>query len=206
MEKTIKTPHGTISFTPIEIKRGRKKLDLQIAKKNLQEVHRILTGSNIRWGLIYGTLLGAMREKNFITHDEDTDIFVLYEDKVKFINHLNIFIDNGFRIARINKFLLSIIRDGEYIDIYFFKRYLFYRKADSYRVKKIYFKSIDYINFFGKDYPTVNKPLSFLEFTYGKSWITPIENAHASAVTSKYQQIIVPMIVYCYKNLSKIFK
>ena len=81
MKKFIKTSGKIISYNEKKLYHGRKKINKKIAQKNLLVIRNILIKTNIRWGLIFGTLLGAIREKNFIAHDEDTDIFVLYEDK-----------------------------------------------------------------------------------------------------------------------------
>jgi len=37
------------------------------------------------FGLIYGTLLGAIRENNFIEDEEDINIFILNENKEVFL-------------------------------------------------------------------------------------------------------------------------
>jgi len=51
------------------------------ARENLIATHELLSQTEVRWGIIFGTLLGAVRESDLIEHDEDTDIFVLAEDK-----------------------------------------------------------------------------------------------------------------------------
>ena len=66
MTNKIITKKGIIIFeekTPIA---GTKTLDIKTARKNLLDVKKILDFHNIKFGLIYGTLLGAIRENNFI--------------------------------------------------------------------------------------------------------------------------------------------
>jgi len=73
----IETENGTIVIHTERIFRhGFKKIDISIAKKNLLDFRRILNRNGIKFGLIYGTLLGAIREQNFIKHDEDTDVYI----------------------------------------------------------------------------------------------------------------------------------
>ncbi len=58
---------------------------------------------NTKFGLMFGTLLGAVRENSFIKHDEDVDLFVLEEDKEKLFNCIHDFINIGFQIFIKNK-------------------------------------------------------------------------------------------------------
>ena len=73
--------------------------------------------------MIFGTLLVAVREKNFIIHDEDIDIYIFNEDKDKILELIYEFKKFGFDVARYEKkSLFSIIRNNEYINFYFFKK------------------------------------------------------------------------------------
>ena len=131
MTSKIYTKNGTIEFEEKSFS-NPKQIDLAKSTNNLLAVKKVLDKNKVKFGLMFGTLLGAVREGNFIEHDEDVDLFVLEEDKDALINILHDLLDIEFKVCRYDEQLLSIIRDNEYIDFYFFRKYLvFYRKSSA---------------------------------------------------------------------------
>lgn len=55
-------------------------------KNNCQQFFELLIQNDIKFWLMAGTLLGAVRERNFINHDADIDIAIWIEDKQKFLD------------------------------------------------------------------------------------------------------------------------
>lgn len=51
----------------------------------LKEIHRFCTSRGIRYGLAYGTLLGAIRHRGFIPWDDDADIMMPIDDYNRFV-------------------------------------------------------------------------------------------------------------------------
>jgi len=76
----------------------------------LKDVHHFCTTNNIRYSLIYGTLLGAIRHKGFIPWDDDVDIAMPREDYEKFIKSYKS--ANGFYN------LYDYRKDADYIHSY----------------------------------------------------------------------------------------
>ena len=124
MKRVIKTNRGKYIHEQKVLYLGIKQIDKVQANCNLQLLKSILSKNNINFGFIYGTLLGAIREHDFITHDEDIDLFMLEEYKERFYSCLFLLRENGFEVIRDDRCgLISIMRNNEYIDFYIFKKY-----------------------------------------------------------------------------------
>ena len=176
----IFTNKGIIKFKPKHFDLNMKPLNKNIAKENLFILKKILDENNIPFVLIYGTLLGAIREKNFISHDQDIDIAILDEFREKLLDTLHELINYGFEIGRYERDLLTILRKGEYIDIYIFKKYLFgKRKFNDEILNEEYLLNTVKYNFLGKDFLIPKDYIKFLEEHYGLTWNIPIKGYHA---------------------------
>jgi len=172
----INTNQGEYSYEVQEFILGTKKLDREIAKKNLLDFKKCFDNANISFGLIYGTLLGAIRENNFIEHDEDIDIFVLDEDREKVLNILFELKKLGLVVGRYSAEddLISFIRDGEYIDIYFFKKSMMgYRIGNGSIIKEKYLENLVKIDFLGEKFLVPKDSKKLLKEIYGNDWETP---------------------------------
>ena len=207
MKQAIQTSKGEIFFEPTrEFFNPEKKINKKNSRENILILREILIKTKIRWGLVFGTLLGAVREKDFIEWDIDTDIFVFDEDKQFLLNSIHDLQDNGFRIIRFNdkKSILSIERNNEYIDFYFFKKSFFGRKCEKYFIPKKFFQNLTEIKFFDKNFPTFNHVIDYLEFQYGKTWNVQIKDAYATGNFITYKDVlkkIFPKFVKIYKSI-----
>ena len=178
MINEIITKHGVIKFEEKILVNGQKTINIEKATSNLLDVKKSLDKNRVKFGLIFGTLLGAVRENGFIEHDEDIDLFVLEEDREDLLAAMHDLIDNGFELIRYTDKLLSIIRDDEYVDFYFFKKSgFFYRKCDvGLKAKAKYLEqTIDY-PFLGTSFRVPKNPEDFLVDLYGKNWRIPKKN------------------------------
>ena len=180
MMQVINTKRGDIEFEPQEFILGSKIIDKEIAKENLLEFQNVMDRNSITFSLAYGTLLGAIRESDFISHDEDIDVAILDEDRDNFLAILDEFIAIGFTVGRYANDLLSLIRNGEYIDIYIFRKRPFgYREfsneklKESYLIDRVEYNFMDSKFYIPKDYER------YLIDHYGKDWKVPIKDYHA---------------------------
>lgn len=180
MKNKIITKNGVYSYLPIHLYLGRKLINRDVCKQNLLDFKRILDNEKIQFGIMFGTLLGAVREQNFIEHDEDTDVYVLAEYRENILSLLFKFKDNGFEVARYDESLLTIIRNNDYIDIYFFKKKFFKKRVCmQYGYDSNFFNKFEQIPFLDTTFNAPNNYLLLLEELYGKDWMIPKKNAHA---------------------------
>ncbi|MGL5681623.1 MAG: LicD family protein [Marinifilaceae bacterium] len=172
---TIKIDNFSYQYQNIPLYHGRKQINKTIAKENLQLFHEIMQKHNLTFGLIYGTLLGVIRDGDFISHDEDIDLFMLEENQAQFIKSLPSIEEYGFKVARYDKRgLISIIRNNEYIDIYFFHKDGDIRNCCGERIPAYILDECISINFIDKEFLIPKDYMNFFIFEYGKTWNIPI--------------------------------
>jgi phosphorylcholine metabolism protein LicD len=183
--KSININGEQFFYEEIALYHGRKQINREIAKENLELFNSIIEKTNIKYGLIFGTLLGAIRENNFIEHDEDTDLFLLSEYKEDFLKLLKQFKKIGLEVIRYESDLISLMRKDEYIDVYtfqkkriwLFKEVRFFEKK--YQIDAKHLENTKILNFIGINIPVPNESEKFLKKIYGSNWRTPIRNFHA---------------------------
>lgn len=185
MEKYILIDKEKFYYAEVELYHGRKKIDREIAKENLQIFYSIIEETDIKYGLIYGTLLGAIRENNFIEHDEDIDIFVLSEYKSDFLRLLGQLKMEGLELVRYNNDVISLMRKNEYIDIFFYvsRNKFGFKKIrvlnNNYEIDAKYLEQIKKIDFLGMNISVPQDSEGLLVKIYGKNWKIPIINFNA---------------------------
>ena len=197
MQKVINTKSGPFFYQPVSLFNGRKKINKSVARSNLFDLADVLQKRGLRYGLIYGTLLGAVRDGDFIEWDEDVDLFVLDEDREALLSSLRDIASKGLLVVRYDNDLLSVMRDDDYIDMYFFRKSLFRtRICGSHSLPARYFNNLGAIEFLGRKMPCLDHVEDFLEFAYGQDWRTPKANAHADpkSLPAKLKAWIRPLI------------
>lgn len=112
-----------IPYKCLPLYSGSSVINLENSRDNLLEFKGVMERHNIFFALTAGTVLGAVRDKNFIKHDEDIDLALYSQDKQRVIDLLPELINRGFRVVRYNRRnLISIMRNGDYIDLCFFEK------------------------------------------------------------------------------------
>lgn len=174
---TIKTPKGKLRYNAYPLFPGVKQIDKTIAFENLLILKRIFDKNSISFMLSYGTLLGIVRDNDFITHDEDIDLSIKEEYRKIFLCTLKELYQYGFEVVRYDRRdLYSIMRKGEYIDLYFFRPCENNRWECSGELSlNEFFGEPDTITFRGFEFKTHSNHLDYLLMTYGANWRTPIK-------------------------------
>lgn len=144
---------------------------------------------NIDYWLDYGTLLGAVREGGFFSHDEDADISTFVENREKVEGLKDEFLKKEY-VVRLNHFKnksgIQIRYSKEnnlHIDIFFWYNFDGLLRRTSY-VSGDENKGMDFpaewvettkdIKFENKLFRAPKNPERFCEFRYGTTWKTPM--------------------------------
>lgn len=97
---------------------------LEKGLETLKVFDETMTENGFKYSLAFGTMLGAVREKGFIKHDADIDVFMWIEDYSP--NLIDILLKHGFTFS--HSFLVddgksgkedTIMLDGVQIDIFY---------------------------------------------------------------------------------------
>lgn len=164
------------------------------AKELLELTKSLFARKGLQFALVYGTLLGAVRDKSVIEGDEDVDVFVESEEELRKI--LPFLQQNGLRLCRIyeHKLYSFRVRGGKFfIDIYI-KRPIsgiwgnWYCYLCNSVLPSRLISRFSPIEFLGGTYMAPNKPERFLEFWYGKSWRVPVSGDHLKHGSTLYDK------------------
>ena len=178
-------------------KEGKFFMDLTVAKNNLLDIKDIFDENKLVFWLIYGTLLGAIRDHNFISFDGDTDIGIYEENRSDFIKVIPMIIDKGFDLIRISQAedLVTFMRDDEYIDIGIFReesdvngnKYYSYQNHKEYHPS---FEELVDLKFLGRKFKISKFSYDLLSRWYGNDWKIKKRNFPAyNANTTYYEKI-----------------
>jgi len=153
----------------------------------LLTVKRILEENNIPFFLVFGTLLGAYRDKGFIKYDTDIDLGLLEEYKEKIMNLIDegYFAIYGFLFTREwhkKTHLVALQYKTDWVDFWFFKKVgSLYRSGKAYSIKPSQIEhGFSTIKFYGHEFKTVKNIEDFLDRHYPEhGWKTPVPGYHA---------------------------
>jgi lipopolysaccharide cholinephosphotransferase len=153
-------------------------------KKYMKDFDKICSDNNISYWADSGTLLGAVRNKGIIPHDDDIDVCVFQKDFDKLSDVLKthpvyelIILGNFSKVKRRD------VNANVWIDIFIVsneKGIIKYAKEEHRNLwPKMIYKEYEVFPLqrvpFEDYYITVpNNPIPYLERSYGKDWKTPV--------------------------------
>lgn len=191
----IKTSKGKLKYKEEIVFLGIKQIDKDISLENLKVVNEVMLRNKIRYGMMYGTLLGAVREHDFIEWDEDIDLFVISEDEEKLKDSMWELQEKGFKLFRYDRTgIYSVSRNGEYIDFYIFENYSKGIRSAGCNRKffpdELMTDTVMY-DFLGIKVPIPRNYPKLLEIEYGSNWQTPLKymNYEMSAKEKRIQRL-----------------
>lgn len=152
------------------------------ARDLLQTTKKLFDLCGIRFYLIFGTLLGAVRDHGLIEGDEDVDVYTESEDLLR--NSLPYLYENGLKVCRIkeHRFYSFHTTNNSYIDVYIKNELsfsiwkLWCTRINFCVIPRWYIRKHEKIHFLGLDCLCPYKPERVLRYWYGKSWKTPIKS------------------------------
>ena len=151
------------------------------ARDLLFNLQNVFNEKKIKLYLAYGTLLGAIRDHDFIKGDLDLDVYI--KDEKTFFNNLDYFKQQGFSLirARINNgYSFRYMGNTKcYVDVIILGKIfgpfgIYCYRLGSHVIPKKYFENETEIEFLGRKFACVSDPIKILEFWYGPTWNVPI--------------------------------
>ena len=158
---------------------------LQDRAKDLIEIKSILDRLNLRFFLIDGVLLGAVREKGFVRWDWDVEL-AMFEEEImpNATNLLNALFDSGFEIINVNPFSsffkINTKKRGTKFSLVGLKKSRNkWRYRSHYRYPSHLFNNARHVNFLGKNYLAPFPAEEMLTWIYGQ-WETSLRSSKQS--------------------------
>lgn len=97
----IKTSKGFLKYESHLLYFGGKIIDQQVMVDNIHALSIYLDKIDIRWGPAFGSLIGIVRNDNFLDWNPVFDIYILKEDEERFKDVLWLMKDVGFERFRL---------------------------------------------------------------------------------------------------------
>ena len=185
--------------------------ELKMQNVGLKELSQILNSRKVKHFITGGTLLGAIREKNFIKWDWDVEITILTDQIFNIKDDLsNLFVNSGFKVSKyLDKYdslkwelikyncsyeLVGFYREGEWM----------YRLGKGIKVPAYLFDKQYDLFFLGNLYQTVSDPKKYLEFCYG-DWQTPKKTANKKEYLTLEHQPRLKMYNIFFQKIKNLF-
>lgn len=159
-------------------------INIQQSTSNLLTTVDIFEHLEVKYCIVFGTLLGIYRDGNLIEHDTDTDIAVWIDNEEELIKIVEKMKENKLILARLLPLITSFTRGGDYIDIYFYEK----ENTESENLinhpsfgtlTPADFSKNNTVSFNNREFACPVNPEVYFQKLYGSDWRTPIKDKHA---------------------------
>ena len=154
-----------------------------VLAKIFKEVYSITLELRIKAWVVAGTLLGVIRENQFIEGDGDIDFHMFEKDFVDHMHELKIkFIEQGYivRLQEGKNPKMSLFKHGFMVGIAGLKEQGDWLTRPIMKYPKHLFLNEQYVEFCGLRCLIPSPPEKYLEHVYGPSWKIPTKESPAS--------------------------
>lgn len=172
---SIKTSKGLFEYKQHLLYFGEKTIVKDQMIENLKIFSIYLDKIDINWGPAFGTLIGIVRNDDFLPWSPCFDIYVLKEDEERFKDVLWLLQEVGFNLVRYERRgLYYLERKGEYLKIFVLHKISsdVRHTGGSDFIHEKYLQNTTKWNFKGIDFNVPQELDEYLTFQYGE-WTTP---------------------------------
>lgn len=187
----IKTSKGFLFFKNRVIDFSKKLINKDKMTESLKLLSVYLDKIGINWGPAFGTLIGIVRNDDYLPWSPNFDIYILKEDEERFKDVLWALIDAGFELARYERRgLYYLKKDGEY-----FKIFVLHKISSDVRhtggtdfIHEKYLQNTTKWEFKGISLNVPSDVDEYLTFQYG-DWTTPTQTTFYTGTINKWKRI-----------------
>lgn len=172
---SIKTSKGLFEYKQHLLYFGEKTIVKDQMIENLNIFSIYLDKIDINWGPVFGTLIGIVRNDDFLPWSPCFDIYILKEDEERFKDVLWLLRDVGFNLVRYERRgLYYLERNGEYLKVFVLHKIStdVRHTGGSDFIHEKYLQNITKWSFKGIDFNVPQELDEYLTFQYDE-WTTP---------------------------------
>ena len=192
----IKTSKGLFLFDNKILNFRGKRIDSDKMTDCLSVLSFYLDKIGINWGPAFGTLIGVVRNDDYLPWSPHFDLYILKEDEERFKDVLWMLKDEGFVLVRHERRgLYYLKRNGEYFKIFVLRKISFdiRHTGGSDFIHEKYLQNIVKWNFKGIQLNVPQDVDEYLTFQYG-DWIVPQQTIFYDGRITNWKRMISQFI------------
>ncbi len=190
---------------------GSDVMDHEDAKYILLTAKKVLDENNVPFMLMYGTLLGAIRDNGFIKNDHDMDLLIFEKDRQNLINSIPDFAKHGVMFTRKSEpWVYTFQYKNASCDFYVVQdagwpyKYRYCRITLDY-IQKSFFQQTEKFLFLNEQFDVPKNPKRILEYFYGKNWRIPQRKSARAQSRLLFHMIIKKFIKRAWSYIKRHF-